>query len=431
MNNTKRPPIPLYPLMLTTLAQGSKVLAGFALLKLIASTIGVEGLGMLANFMTLVAITSMLAGGGITNGVIKSVSELKPYPKRIFTFVKASLIYSGCFAALVLFVCTFFSLQISNYIFGSESYYWLIILLGFAQIGFSLSNLVTGVVNGYLDTRTHAKLQITGSLLGLPFVYLLIINYQLTGAALGVIIFYLVYVLPSAYFVYKSSFFHWVRRSKLKLKDLSKLFPYTGMLLISTLAFPIVEIITRQMLIQESGYRDAGLWQAAIRLSGGYLGFFSVFFAYYLISEISSEAKKAIIKTKIFWVLCGTAVIYLVAGLFFYFFRQAIIPVLLSKEFYLLEELIKYQLIGDFFRVLSLVFGYVAVAKAATKTYIAAEFVQSIGFLSLSFLLSESMKPLQAVFMAYVITYAAYSVLAFLVFLYWSKENDTTYGGAH
>jgi len=49
---------------LTVLSQVSKIAVGFILIKLIAVYLGASGMGLLGNFMSLVAILSLMAGGG-------------------------------------------------------------------------------------------------------------------------------------------------------------------------------------------------------------------------------------------------------------------------------------------------------------------------------------------------------------------------------
>ena len=411
----------LHTVILTTFAQISKVVSGFLLLKMLAYYLGSGGLGMLGNFMSLVAIAFMLSGGGIVNGVIKHVAEYKLKPKRVFSFIETSAIYTLIFTLSFLLISIIFSVSISKYIFGDTHYYWIVILLGFAQIGFGFANLVIGVVNGYSDTVTYAKLQVFGNILGLPLVYALLKNYGVLGAALGIIVFYFSYTLPAYYYYFKSPFRKYIFRLRLNLLDSKRLFSYTTMLLISALAFPVVEIIIRLTLINASGLSDAGLWQGAIRLSGAYLGFFSVFFAYYLTPLISPEQdKKVIRRTVIFFLIC-TASVYAVGASTFYIFRQYLIPLFLSKDFSPLSDVIVYQLIGDFFRILSYVMGFVAVAKAATKLYILSEVFQSLGFLSLSIFFSQYTSPLQGVFWGYLTTYIIYFTLSLFVFLRWSR----------
>ena len=48
----------------------SKLIAGLAIVKIIAITLGADGLGRLGQFMSLISMVTILAGGGIASGVI-------------------------------------------------------------------------------------------------------------------------------------------------------------------------------------------------------------------------------------------------------------------------------------------------------------------------------------------------------------------------
>lgn len=88
----------------------------------------------------------------------------------------------------------------------------------------------------------------------------------------------------------------------------------------------------------------------------------------------------------------------------------------LSSDFKELEELIIYQLAGDFFRISAYVIGYVAVAKAATKLYVVAEFFQSIVFLGAVFAASFLYNGVQGVMLGYMATYIIYFIVCVVGF---------------
>ena len=79
---------------LTVASQTSKIAVGFILIKLIAVYLGAGGMGLLGNFMSLVAMLSLMAGGGISNGVIKYVAEYKKQPRRLAEFIGSAKLYS-------------------------------------------------------------------------------------------------------------------------------------------------------------------------------------------------------------------------------------------------------------------------------------------------------------------------------------------------
>jgi hypothetical protein len=82
-----------------------------------------------------------------------------------------------------------------------------------------------------------------------------------------------------------------------------------------------------------------------------------------------------------------------------------------------------FQMIGDFFKVTSYVFGYIAVAKTMTKMYIAAEIVQSLMFILLAKLFIQMAGPIGVTY-AYALNYAIYAIIAFTVFRRFIAGSD-------
>jgi hypothetical protein len=77
-----------------------------------------------------------------------------------------------------------------------------------------------------------------------------------------------------------------------------------------------------------------------------------------------------------------------------------------------MQELLAPELVGDVLRALAYVAGYVAVAKASTKLYVAAEFFQSGMLLVLAHFLIPQFGS-RGVPYAYCLTYAVYFAICF------------------
>ncbi|CAJ0686509.1 O-antigen translocase [Ralstonia wenshanensis] len=411
-----------YSALLTGCAQLSKVLAGFVLLKMIAYYLGAAGLGALGNFMSLTTIVSMLAGGGVTNGVIKYVAEYKGAKKKLSEFVNSAVVYS-CIASLVIMILGMsFSGVISQVIFGSPELRWIIILSALFQFCFAFANLVTGVATGLGEVRAVAKIQIVGNVIGLPIAYLLLRLFGIVGAAIGILVVLGAQFLPAYVAFYLSRFkIAWIRLDAAK-PHVRSLLLYTVMIATSVIAFPVIEIAIRDRLIRYAGYHSTGIWQGAVKLSSAYLNFFSIFLAYYFVPLVSAVKDKGEVAKYAWRALVVISLLFVGGAAVFYSFRDFFISLLLSSNFSDLRDFIVFQLIGDFFKAGAYVFGYIAVAKAAAKLYIVAEIVQSVGFFGLAILFGMYLQPLQSVFLAYMVNYMIYFFVAVLVFVRWRKD---------
>ncbi|WP_238474353.1 O-antigen translocase [Pseudomonas cavernae] len=382
------------------------------MIKLVAMYLGVEGLGKLGNFMNAVALLYLLAGGGVINGVVKYVAEYNNRPRALLSFVSTAATYSFIVSVLIFLLVATFSARISSYVFGSSEYFPAIIFLACAQLGFAFSNMVIGVANGLRDTKTFAKIQILGNSIAFPFSWYLIAEYKLLGAILAIVFSYLLYVFPAFYLFVKSKFWGRIFFTGFKDKGFLKLFSYSLMVCAGAISFPLVEMLVREMIIRSYGYQAAGLWQASIRLSSAYLGFFTIFLAYYFVPLISAENNKNEIGRMVLKFLIFVSVIFLAGATVFYIRREFFIGLLLSHEFEPLGDLIKYQLLGDFFKISAYVIGFVGVAKAALKLYLAAELFQGGAFLLTTWLSVQQGFGLEGVLVSYVITNFIYFILA-------------------
>jgi len=407
--------------ILTGCAHLSRIVMGFILLKIIAYYLGAEGMGALGHFMSVSTMVYMVAGGGIINAVIKYSSEYSKRPRLLLRFVSASATYSAAFSAIIMFFGVLFSKYIAFLVFKDSGLYWVIIVLAVVQMAFAFVNLVVGVSNGLMQTHIYSKIQVLGSVLALPVMWVLTAKVGAIGAALSIVVMYASSFVPALYYYFKSSFRFRVAFVKLKKAELASLSSFTLMLLTTAVTFPVVEIIIRQILIDSAGFSAAGVWQGAIKLSSAYLGFFSVFLAYYFMPMISRMVTGREIGIVTLKFMAMMMIAFSVGAGTLYSGRDFFIPLILSSSFKPLNDVIVYQLIGDFFKMSSYVMGFVAVAKAATKVYIAAELIQNVLFLSCAVVMLKIYPGEKGVIIGYMISYIMYFIFAVVAFCTYLK----------
>ncbi|SUQ62150.1 Lipid III flippase [Pseudomonas wadenswilerensis] len=384
-------------------------------------------MGQLGNFMSAVTFLALLAGGGIVNGVIKYVAEYRLRPHALVRFITAAKTYSLFMCLLVFVVGVLFSKPISGYVFKQEGYYWIILILSVAQFGFAFSNLVTGTSNGLHDTKTYALIQVIGNLLVIPLAWVLIRYFQFAGAAISVVLFYLVYSFPALFFYYRFSLKQHIRGWSFDRGQFKSLMSFSMMACVGAISVPLVEIVVRSALVHEVGYAAAGIWQASIKLASAYMGFFVVFFAAYFMPLVSAQKDSAYIGGLVFKFMRIAAGVFLVGGGAFYVLRDNLIPLFLSPEFFELSDLIGYQLAGDFFRVVSYVIAFVIVAKASLKLYLISEITQGLMFCSLSLLAINVGWGVKGVFYAHVVMNIIYFLCMLIGFFVYLKRREASH----
>ncbi|MFL1502522.1 O-antigen translocase [Pseudomonas sp. O64] len=406
----------------TSAAQASKILVGFCVLKLIALYLGADGLGKLGHFMSLVSITVLLAGGGISHGVIKYVAEFKDSRFKLHRLFSTSIFYALSFCLVSFVLLIVFSGEISALVFGQRENYWVVVVLAVAQFVFAFNIVFSGFFNGLGKLRVNASVQVISNILVLPIIWWLISACGVPGASIAMVAMFTMPALIALFFLKGMPLFRMIKWQKFDI-TLGKHFSRFGlMLLVSALMFPVVEIIIRESLITQVGYAQAGIWQGSIKLSSAYIGFFSVFLASYYMPLVSSTQDKAVIKTQVVKFMLLVMAAFVAGGSVLYFGRSFFIPVLLSSEFHELEGYIIYQLIGDFFKVSAYVVGFVAVAKAATKLYILSEVLQALLFVGLTFTVGREVGGVYGVMYAYMLAYIIFFVISIAGFIYWARK---------
>lgn len=413
-------------IVLTSSAHLVRMLFSLVLIKLISHYLGPEGLGRLGQFLSFAAILGLLAGGGISNGVVRYVSEYSGQPKKFQNFLNEAVSYTIFCSVIVLVLCCVFSKILASFLFEDPGLYWVFIVVGVAQCGYAATNLINSIVSGLRKTEKFAFIQIAGSLLAVPVIYILICVGGVAGAAIAIVSATFMSLIPAMY-VYKNLELRLrFLISNVRELNFGRLPHYTLMLLTSAVAFPVVEIIVRQWLIQHSGFHDAGLWQGATKLSAAYLGFFSVFLAYVFLPLVSNQNKKNLIFKLIVKYMSLISGLFICGALVLYMWRYFFVSLLLSDSFSALGDVLIYQLIGDFFKICAYVIGFVGVAKGATALYIAAECLQSVIFVACVYGLGSSSEGLKSVMISYAITYACYFVVCCIALsVYLMKHNDS------
>ena len=233
----------------TAIAQAARMLSGLIVIKMIAVSLGTEGFGRLGHFMSLISVLSVLAGGGILNGIVKYVAEYKSSPSRLNTFLSCAGAYSILFSVLVCLVLSLLARQISLLLFDTDQYGSLIVFLAFIQFAYGVVSFCNGIINGLTETVKFAKISIVGTALGLPISCFCILQYGFVGAVVGLAVINACLLIPSLIAVMRLDLLQKIklRFNRLDFKNIAR---FSSMQMVSLATLPLAEIFVRSLIAQ-------------------------------------------------------------------------------------------------------------------------------------------------------------------------------------
>ncbi|RZJ48921.1 MAG: O-antigen translocase [Flavobacterium sp.] len=344
--------------------------------KILAVFVGPSGMalvGNLRNFMTSLESISTL---GFQNGIVKYVAENQKNTdqlKRIIVTVFISLV----FVALLLSGILYFFASFWNYkIFGFNFEYQLVFkILALALPWYTVSVFFLALLNGLIKFKKVIWLNIIGNLIGLLVSVFMIWQFHTLGALLAIVITPALLFFVAFYFVNKEvSFSRSIRFDLFDFQIIKSLIPYSVMALVSSVLGPIVFLMIRNNIIQNLGIDQAGFWETMTRISSYYMMFVSTILTVYFLPKLSIAKNNKETKM-VFWQYYKFILpVFAIGVTAIYFARFIIIKILFTKEFLPVTSLFFWQLLGDIFKVASLILGYQFFAKKLTKAFIIAEF---------------------------------------------------------
>jgi PST family polysaccharide transporter len=407
-------------LLKTTLFSGAttfiKLSSGFVASKIIAVYTGPAGLALVGAFTNFISIALTFANGAINTGVVKFTAEFESNiskQKSLFsTSLKISLVCSTLVGTLLVFFSEYFSILI----FQVGNYYKQFQLLGICILFYSLNSLLISILNGKGLIRSLSIVNALGSLVSLLLTIILVYFYKIDGALYALVLGQSVVFIITFVFFLKSSWFSLEYfKEKFNVALALKLSQFSLMAIVTALTVPVSQIVIRNLIISDIGIKDGGIWQGLLKISDGYLLLITTSLSTYYLPKLSSLRKDMEIKAEIIngYKLIIPAVF---AGcLIIYFLRFSIINTLFSSDFFEMNKLFFWQLLGDFFKILAWVLAYLMLVKSMTKVYIATEIIFSLSYVLLSYLLMQ-ISGVEGVVIAFAINYFIYLLVMLGIF---------------
>ena len=382
--------------------------------RLLAQMLGETGVSKIGQFRNLTNMLVSFSSLGIFNGVVKYVAEYKEDQKQLQRLFSTSFLFVliGSLCSFVILFCG--ASIISEYLFATTNFTYVIKILSICIPFIGIQRVFNGVINGLSAYKRLAKIELISyllsSLLTVIFLYLYNIDGVLVAIAIAPII-----QLITLLFVFFKVLKEYINFSTLKLSRVfsKNLFGFVLMSFCSTILLNYVEIGIRSTLIQQISEHDAGVWTAMTNISKNYMVFSGAIFSMYVLPKFSSIKLKKDFKRELIYIYKTLLPLFAIGMLLVYLCREWIVN-LIYPNFEGLETLFKWQLMGDFMKLASVVLAHQFLAKKLVANFIITEILSLVLFYGFSYYLIPIFG-IKGVVISHLIRYIIYGLVVFLM----------------
>lgn len=361
-----------------------KIVTGFIIAKVIALYSGPTGLAIVGQFQNLIQTVQSFSGSLVQQGVVKYVAEYREdiaQKSRILSSATIICISVSLVSGTILF---FLRSYMANYL-KLAAYENIITLFSCTLILLSLNAFLLSVLNGEREIAKYNICNIINSLVGLFAMVYLIVRYNLYGGLLALVLSQSVVFFFTLCVVTKSKWFQLKNFIQgIDGESLYKLSQYALMAMVSSFVAPIAQMVIRNYIEHHLSWYAAGLWQAMLRISDGYLLLITASLGIYYLPKLAELQTTADLKKEIIAGYKTILPIISILATVVFICKYHIVRLLFSSQFLPMLSLFKYQLLGDVLKIGSWLLAYLMLAKAMTKEFILTEIFFSCSYVILT-----------------------------------------------
>lgn len=401
---------------------GIRLVISLFVQRLLAQIVGEAGIAKIGSLRNLTEMLGSFASVGTFSGVIKYVSQYQEDKEQLQKLFSTTTVFV-VFGSLAVFLVLFFGAgSLSETIFESRDYIYLIRLLAVMVPFIGMYRVFNGVVNGLSRYKRLASIELFGYIVSSILTVVLLLTHNLDGALVAIAITpaFQFFVLL---FIFSKVLREYVQFSKLsfKIPMAKELLAFSLMSFFSTVLLNYVEIDIRVMIQNKIHIDDAGIWTAMTNISKNYMVFSNAIFSLYVLPKFAAIYTKNDFKSELFNIYKTLLPLFGGGMILIYILRYVVIEII-YPDFTEMAPLFKWQLLGDFVRLASLVLGYQFLAKRLVRNFIFTEIISLGLFYGFAYYLTD-IYGVEGVVMAHFYRYIVYFILVFyLVFRYFRKN---------
>lgn len=392
-----------------------KFLVGFVLTKLFAILLGPSGIAVLGNMKSVMQILMSSASFGMQRGIIRFTSEFREQRHAFQKLLGTLHIIYGSIALVIAVVLFFLSDYLANVILQDDKYAWLFQILAIIVPFQGFHVLYFSILQGLDNYKKVVWVELVMIFCNLIFVGVSTFKFGLTGALFSVACMPVFYFFVSVVFLKSDIPNFKIAWSSSTAKNL---FLYALMTLFSGIAFPLLFILIRNHISSVLGIDEVGYWEAVNQFSFFYFILLNSVMLMYVLPKITAQTDNVFYRSQVVEYVKKIMPLFAVFLIVLFLLRKYAILVLLSPEFTSIETLFGWQLLGDFFRAMTLIFSIYFHARRLAVPYITIDALLIVLLFTLTTVFVDSYGLIGAV-KAHFISYFIY----FIVTVFWLRKT--------
>jgi PST family polysaccharide transporter len=393
--------------------------------KIIAVFLGTSGMALMGSFRNFALLVKSIATLGISNSIVKLFVENKDDEQEISviysTFFWIFLFISSLLALLVLI----FASPISNFLFYTNNYTTPIRFFGLLLPFMVINTFWLAIYNGLEKFKRIMIIQIVSNILVFGLTALLILKENIFGGLLSIAIGEVLMVVVTFLFVRQDKgAFRFELQKIISKKYFVIIKRFSVMALLSAFVVPLTLLFIRNGIVKTYSIKEAGIWDAVNRLSSFYMIFFNSGLSLYYMPKLASIHTETEFKSELKSYFKVFVPLFLLMLIVIYFAKSIILNLAFTKEFSNINDLIIWQLAGDFVKILTLAFGFQIVVKTMMKRYFIGEIIFNLSYFIMAYYLMRD-KAVEGVLQAYFYANIICLVVVLIMFrkLFYSTIN--------
>ena len=390
---------------------------------LLASTFGETGITRIGQIRNIMGMLTSISSLGIFNGIVKYVAEHKNNKtelNKLFSTTTVFVLIGSFISGTVLF---FGSSYFSEILFKSDDFKYVFKIIAFIVPFIALNRVLYGIVNGLSEYKNYARIEMISYLLAAILLVIALYKANLEFVILAIAIAPVIQ-LGVIVAVFRKVLKRFVDFKKLRLglDYKNSLLAFALMSFVSTFLLNYIELSIISLIEDKININEAGYWTAVSFISKNYMVFASGLFTLYVIPKFANIYTKKEFKSEVLNIYKTILPIFGLGMILVYLLRNVIIDVI-YPDFKGMEPLFKWQLLGDFFRLCSLVIAHQFLAKRMVKSFVLTEIISLILFYMLTTLFINFFST-EGVVIAHLVRYIIYFIIVLMVVVNYFNNNS-------